>query len=269
MWFKFILACPFIFWVTKMKRCKLKYSGRENVPRQGPFIVVSNHQSTLDYFIVGMAMKKTVMRKRMVPWAKVEIAQGEEGLLGRFLWHWLGTIPIKRRESGEMKKAIRLSLDYLGKGQIVYIFPEGTRYPRGELGSFKPGVSNLVRLSPVPILPVAVYRREDDDGLQVNIGEPFFMPEKKRLAAEDRGESVEKRLLEQIDAVERLNANMPGDGESMKMITSLVDFITANASHPEVDFDGLCRMSDKYDNLYIQDRVFALLPDGWSKVSMN
>jgi 1-acyl-sn-glycerol-3-phosphate acyltransferase len=268
MWLKYTLICPFIYWMAKRRKNNLRYTGSENVPRYGPFIVVSNHQTTLDYFVVGLAMRRTLMRRKMVPWAKVEIAEGQEGFLGRFLWHYLGTIPIERRKAGELKKAIRLSLDYLGKGEIVYVFPEGTRSPRGELGSFKFGVSNLARLSPVPILPVAVYRREEDNGMQVNIGKPFVMPGKKRLeAVEPVKESVESVLRDQIDAVERLSANLPGDKEGMKMITSLVHSITANVSHPEVDFDEFCRMSDMEDNRFIQDKVFDLLPEGWSKAS--
>ncbi len=268
MWSRFILICPIFIWLAKRRKYNLKYTGSENVPRYGPFIVVSNHQTNLDYFVVGLAMKKAVMRRRMIPWAKVEIGEGKEGLLGKFLWHYLGTIPIERKETGAAREAIRLSLDYLRKGKIIYVCPEGTRHSRGELGSFKYGVSNLVRLSPVPILPVAVYRREEDNGMQVNIGEPFFMPKKKRLeVVEDLEESTENKLRDQIDAVERLIANMTSDKESMKMITNLIHFITVNVSRPEIDFDELCHMADAEDNKFIQGKVFDLLPEGWRKAS--
>ncbi len=268
MWARYILVCPILIWMAKRRKHNLKYAGSENVPRYGPFVVVSNHQTNLDYFVIGLAMKKAVMRRRMIPWAKVEIGEGKEGLLGKFFWHYLGTIPIEREESGEARKAIRLSLEYLRKGSIIYICPEGTRHSRGELGSFKYGVSNLVRLSPVPILPVAVYRREEDNGMQVNIGKPFVMPKKKRLEdVGDLAESTANELRNQINAVERLIAHMTNDKESMKMIANLINYISANASRPEVDFGELCHMADAEDNEFIQEKVFELLPQGWMKTN--
>jgi len=268
MWSRFILICPILIWLAKKRKYNLKYTGSENVPRYGPFIVVSNHQTKFDYFAVELAMKKAVMRRRMIPWAKVEIGEGKEGLLGKFLWHYLGAIPIERKEAGQAREAIRLSLDYLRKGKIIYVCPEGTRHSRGELGSFKYGISNLARVSPVPILPVAVYRREEDNGMQVNIGKPFFMPKKKRLeVVEDFEESTENKLRDQIDAVERLSACMASDKKNMKMIAKLLRLITVNASRPEVDFDELCHMADAEDNEFIQEKVFDLLPEGWRKAS--
>ncbi len=268
MWSRYILVCPILILLAKRRKNNLKYTGSENVPRYGPFIVVSNHQTSLDYFVTGLAMKKTVMRRRMIPWAKAEIGEGKEGLLGKFFYHYLGTIPIKRKEVCGAGGAIRISLDYLKRGEIIYICPEGTRHSRGELGSFKYGASNLVRLSPVPILPVAVYRREEDNGMQVNIGKPFFMPEKRRLGVvADSEASAENKLRDQIDAVERLSASMAHDKEGMKIITDLINYISVNVSLPEVDFGELCHMADAEDNKFLQDKVFELLPEGWRKAS--
>jgi len=118
----------------KKKKYDLKYVGEQHVPYKGPFILVSNHQTGVDVFAEGLAIRKVLSRSRMLPWAKVEIKHGSEGLLGRILWYWLGTIPIDRDATDEAPKAIRKSLDYLRKGKIIFVHPEGTRFPRASSG---------------------------------------------------------------------------------------------------------------------------------------
>jgi 1-acyl-sn-glycerol-3-phosphate acyltransferase len=122
---------------------------RHNVPRQGPLLVVANHQSYLDSTCVGCGL---------TPWVAVHVARS--GLYKGRLVDWflrnLNTIPI-RSESGEgdtaaMKEIIRR----LGEGNCVIIFPEGSRTHDGRMGEFKPGVALIIKRAKCAVLPAAI-----------------------------------------------------------------------------------------------------------------
>jgi 1-acyl-sn-glycerol-3-phosphate acyltransferase len=267
MWWRYILLRPPFAVLAKTKQYKLKVEGSGNVPRYGPFIVVANHQSSTDIVAIALALRKALVRNHMWPWAKVEIQKGREGLLGMALWNIFGVIPIDR-ETGQSEEAIRSSLEYLRRGEIICVFPEGTRYKDRELGWFKYGVANLARAAPAPMLPVGIYRREEDGGIQVNIGKPFFMPPKKARyekleALEDR---VEERISQQIDSLKQWSAESPHDKKGMKTIANIVNMVTERLDRQEISLDRFFRMAESEDNEFIRDRVLELLPDGWKKV---
>jgi 1-acyl-sn-glycerol-3-phosphate acyltransferase len=267
MWFRYMILRPPFALIAKTKKYKLKVEGTDNVPRYGPFIVVANHQSSTDIVAIALALKPALVRSHMWPWAKVEIQQGREGILGRLLWKIFGVIPIDR-ETTHPGEAIKPSLEYLRRGEIICVFPEGTRHKNKELGWFEYGVANLARAAPAPILPVGIYHREEDGGIQVNVGRPFFMPPKRaryeRLEAlEDR---VEERVGQQIDVLKQWSAEAPRDKKGMTMIANMINMVVDRLGRQEISFDRFCRMAGSEDNEFIRDRVLELLPGGWTKV---
>lgn len=267
MWWRYVILRPPFALLARRKKYRLRVEGTENVPHYGPLIVVANHQSSIDIVAVALALKNVLVRAHMWPWAKVEIKKGKEGILGRLLWKVFGVIPIDR-EAGEADDAILSSLEKLRKGELICVFPEGTRNRDRELGWFKYGVANLARAAPAPILPVALYRREEDGGFQVTIGRIFLMPEKKMRyealdAIEDR---VEERVGQQIDSLRQWSAELPRDKKGMRMIANMVNMVVDRITRQEHSFDRFSRMAEAEDNEFIRDRVFELLPDGWSKV---
>jgi 1-acyl-sn-glycerol-3-phosphate acyltransferase len=268
MWIRFIIVKPIGLALAKKKKYDLKYVGEQHVPYKGPFILVSNHQTGVDVFAEGLAIRKVLSRSRMLPWAKVEIKHGSEGLLGRILWYWLGTIPIDRDATDEAPKAIRKSLDYLRKGKIIFVHPEGTRFPPGQLGPFMYGVANLARAVPCPVLPVGVWRRLDTDGgIQVNVGVPFYLPDFEPVppGQEDRPENIFRRNVEMLTKWSRgLDRNRKG----MKLMANMIGLVLDSVTKLEQKMTHaiLFRMADPNDNEYLRDRVLELLPEGWKKV---
>ena len=268
MWLRFIIVKPIGLALAKKKKYDLKYVGEQHVPYKGPFILVSNHQTGVDVFAEGLAIRKVLSRSRMLPWAKVEIKHGSEGLLGRILWYWLGTIPIDRDATDEAPKAIRKSLDYLRKGKIIFVHPEGTRFPPGQLGPFMYGVANLARAVPCPVLPVGVWRRLDTDGgIQVNVGVPFYLPDFEPVppGQEDRPENIFRRNVEMLTKWSRgLDRNRKG----MKLMANMIGLVLDSVTKLEQKMTHaiLFRMADPNDNEYLRDRVLELLPEGWKKV---
>ncbi len=267
MWWRYVFIRPFFAMGARSRKYNLKVSGQENVPHSGPFIVVSNHQSSLDILADSLALKPALTHSHMWPWAKKDIERGKEGPMGWALWKVFGVIPIDR-EKKDHSEAILLSLKYLRRGELVFVFPEGTRSKPKELKPFQFGVANLARAAPAPILPVAVYRRDEDGGMQVNIGKLFTLPPKKRMYEflGDMEEKAEGRFIQQVETLRQWADAVPKDRKGMKLITRMVRIVTDFVNRQDVSFDLFFRLAEEEDNEYIRDRVFELLPSDWKKV---
>jgi 1-acyl-sn-glycerol-3-phosphate acyltransferase len=127
-----------------------RVEGLEHVPPDGPYIVVSNHTSNLDPPFVGTAIGHKT--GRIIHFmAKEEIRSWP--LVG-----WLARsagVFFVRRGQGD-RAAQRIALAHLTAGEVIGIFPEGTRSRDGRLREAKLGVALLALLSGVPLLPVAI-----------------------------------------------------------------------------------------------------------------
>lgn len=125
---------------------RVRYSGRENIPKTGAVLVVSNHQSHFDPPLVGAGVgrrmnylaRETLFRFAPLGW----------------LIHSLDAIPIDRDGLG--LTGIKESLRRLKRGEMVLIFPEGTRTRDGDVAPFRPGFTVLAAHSNAWILPVAI-----------------------------------------------------------------------------------------------------------------
>jgi len=252
---------------ARSSKYNLKVSGQENVPHSGPFIVVSNHQSSLDIIANSLALKPALTHSHMWPWAKTDIERGKEGPMGWALWKVFGVIPIDR-EKKDHSEAILLSLKCLRRGELVFVFPEGTRSKPKELKPFQFGVANLARAAPAPILPVAVYRRDEDGGIQANIGKLFTLPPKKKMyeVLGDLQEKAEGLFIQQVETLRQWADTIPKDKKGMKLITKMVRIVTDFVNRQDISFDLFFRLAEEEDNEYIRDRVFELLPSDWKKV---
>jgi len=269
MWLRYSILRPVALIIARREKYNIRYSGIENAPSRGPFIVVSNHQTLVDWGAIALALHRTAKRTAIIPWGKVEIAQGLEGPLGSFLWRVFKVIPIDREADGELIKAIRTSLDYLRRGKIIMVFPEGSRYPRGELGPFQYGVANLARGAPAPILPVGCWRREEDNGIQVKIGKPFFMPNIRRPLKKltELEEKAEDRFSNRIDVLKQWSEGVTRDRKGMKMIANMIGLVVHNLEKQEIGLDAFCKLAEAEDNRFLQDKIMELLPEWFRKVS--
>jgi glycerol-3-phosphate dehydrogenase (NAD(P)+) len=130
---------------------RMKRIGREHIPKRGPVIIASNHRSFLDPFVIAC-----MARRPMYYVAKKEIF--EYNRLLAWTLGALGAFPVDRgagdAEFIDTAKAI------LARGDIVLIFPEGTRTRPGALGSPKRGVGRLALETGVPVVPIAVIGTE-------------------------------------------------------------------------------------------------------------
>ncbi|MDP6542177.1 MAG: lysophospholipid acyltransferase family protein [Phycisphaerales bacterium] len=121
--------------------------GKDNVPKTGPVLLVSNHQSNFDPPLVGFL---SVDR----PFKSIARATLFSSKILSFLMRRFGVISIRRGESDT--SAIRSAISELKAGGSVMIFPEGTRTVDGSVGEFQRGVWILIRRGNAMVLPVGI-----------------------------------------------------------------------------------------------------------------
>jgi 1-acyl-sn-glycerol-3-phosphate acyltransferase len=125
---------------------RVRVSGSEHVPSEGPAIVAPNHKNFLDPFFIGIATRRQVRYM-----AKAELFWGPLG----WLFLRLGAFPVRRGEADT--PAIETARAILGAGGVVVVFPEGTRVEaRDALGSPHHGAGRLALETGAPIVPAAI-----------------------------------------------------------------------------------------------------------------
>ncbi len=120
--------------------------GAENIPLTGPVLLAPNHRAYVDPPYLSM-----ITRRQLHLMAKAELFHIP--VLGRWITG-LGAFPVKRGAAD--RGAIRLAVAALKAGQVVGIFPEGTRADPGTLLPAEKGFALIARQTGVPIVPVAL-----------------------------------------------------------------------------------------------------------------
>lgn len=125
-------------------RCKI--FGEENIPINGGAIIASNHVSLFDPPVVGTAITRSVHFM-----AKEELFAIP--IIG-WIFKKLKAFPVRRATAD--RAAIRHAINLLENGEILGLFPEGTRSLTGRLGKPETGLAMIALKSGVPIIPTAV-----------------------------------------------------------------------------------------------------------------
>ncbi len=120
-------------------------TGRHNLPKQGGVLLVSNHISYLDVFLLGLPLTRPlnyVARSTLFLPVLANLIRS------------VGGFPIQRDGLGA--SGLKETLRRLKHGGIVTLFPEGTRSPDGEIGEVKPGIAVLVSRARVPVVVAGI-----------------------------------------------------------------------------------------------------------------
>ena len=134
--------------------------GLENLPRSGPLILASNHQSFIDSVVIPAVTPRPVNFL-----AKSDYFEGR-GIKGRLVKEWFvtfGALPVDRDDSRAAIASLDTALGVLSAGGAFGIYPEGTRSRDGRLYRGRTGVAQLALTSGAPIVPVGLI---DTDRLQ-------------------------------------------------------------------------------------------------------
>lgn len=144
---------------------RLRVEGREHVPAAGAVLLVANHASYLDPPLVGISSRREVNF----------LAQA--GLAGFAPLRWwmrqVGVTLIDR--DAPSKEALRLIADSLAAGEVVGLFPEGTRSADGAVAPFKSGVEFLVRRTGAVVVPIGL------DGAHRAFPRRAWLPRPRRI----------------------------------------------------------------------------------------
>ncbi|HEY5820531.1 MAG TPA: lysophospholipid acyltransferase family protein [Propionibacteriaceae bacterium] len=128
-------------------------TGAENIPPTGAAILVSNHLSTGDTYVLP-----AMIRRRLTFPAKAELFTGNGFLTDVVAWFLknVGMLPMDRSGGRASASSMDGVLGLLAKGELLGIYPEGTRSPDGRLYKGKTGVARLVLQAGVPVIPVGM-----------------------------------------------------------------------------------------------------------------
>lgn len=130
-----------------------RIEGLEHVPASGPAIIAGNHLSFSDHFLMP-----AILKRRITFLAKAEYftGPGVKGRLTAFFFRSAGQIPVDRSGKEAGQAAIREGLGVLRKGELLGIYPEGTRSHDGRLYKGKVGVAVMALKAGVPVVPCAM-----------------------------------------------------------------------------------------------------------------
>ncbi|MEU1841827.1 lysophospholipid acyltransferase family protein [Micromonospora chersina] len=127
--------------------------GLEHIPATGGAIFAGNHLSVADELLLG-----TVVPRHLAFWAKSEYFNGTgvKGAFSKFVLTGLGAIPVERAGGRAALSAFDAAIPVLQAGDLVAVYPEGTRSPDGRLYRGRTGAARLAVAAGVPIIPVGV-----------------------------------------------------------------------------------------------------------------
>ena len=177
------------------------------LPQHGPLIVVANHISAADPPLVAGWLTK-LLGRRLHILAKETLFVGPVGWFLRSQ----GVTPVKR--GGSDIEAYRAAKQVLDRGDVLCIFPEGTRAFDGVLAEPKPGVAMLTTRESVPILPVGISGSDWFLGrgkalprlrapIRLHIGKPFTLEldpsQPRRAAMNAASDELMRRIAELVD----------------------------------------------------------------------
>jgi 1-acyl-sn-glycerol-3-phosphate acyltransferase len=139
----------FLFSVqTKIMGIRLRVTGLAGLDPTRTYLIMGNHQSLFDLFVVPAAIPLT--------YVAVEAAYHFSlPLWGSLVTRW-GCIPIHRKNLEQAKQSLEIARQRLREGTSIIILPEGHRTRTGEIGAFKKGPFHLARQAGADILPFAI-----------------------------------------------------------------------------------------------------------------
>lgn len=137
--------------------CRAEVTGLENVPKEGGFIVASNHLSFFDSLIIQALTPRDVAF-----FAKAEYftTPGVKGKLMKSFFESVGSIPVQRGEQAASVAALDSLVEIIEGGSGIGIYPEGTRSRDGRLYRGRTGVGWLALTTGVPVVPVGLIGTE-------------------------------------------------------------------------------------------------------------
>ena len=197
---KYLLVIPFCkicFWLT--------VKGKKNIPKKGPYIIACNHQSVLDIvFLIYMC------RRQVHFIAKKEIFKNK--FIAKIL-KGVGIIPVDRHSMLSGYSSLNGAVEYLKKGKVVALFPQGTRCEgQNPLDTpIKSGVAVMSKWSNAVVLPVFVktkgYKTKFFRKATLCVGEPIAYHDSPNSTPSESYHAFAKEIMEAVCSFDNNNTD--------------------------------------------------------------
>lgn len=125
--------------------------GRRNVPAEGAAILASNHLSFVDSIFLPLMLDRPVA---FLAKSDYFTGKGLKGWATRMFFKGTGQLPIDRSGGKASEASLNTGLQVLGRGDLLGIYPEGTRSPDGKLYRGRTGIARMALEAHVPVVPV-------------------------------------------------------------------------------------------------------------------
>jgi len=140
----------FVLWMLTYTVFRIRIEGQANVPFRGPALLVANHMSHVDGFLIGACVQRFIRFMVWKPYYEIKTLN----------WFFRKTkaIPVGTGSRRDIVEAIRAARKELESGHIVCIFAEGAISRTGNMLPFKRGMEKIVEGLDVPVIPVHLDR---------------------------------------------------------------------------------------------------------------
>ena len=136
----------FVLWVVTHSLFRIRIVGQENIPERGPALLVSNHVSFVDAFLIGASLQRFIRFMLHRDYYDIRWLNG--------FFRLMKAIPVSATNRRDIVESIRRARSELEAGHVVCIFAEGSISRTGHLLPFKRGFEKIVEKVDVPIIPV-------------------------------------------------------------------------------------------------------------------
>ena len=177
--------------------CSFRFEGTCRMPKTGPVLVIANHQSFLDPWIVGLAVKRHLTylaRKTLF----------KNRLFARVI-RSLNAVAVDQEGVG--KEGMKTVIDQLHQGRAVLVFPEGSRTPDGVMHELKPGIHLVIKRAPAAIVPIGIAGAYQAWPIwrRYPIPAPLFLPPGEGTIGVSVGRPLDSRIYAALPRAQALD----------------------------------------------------------------
>lgn len=176
--------------------------GAENIPKDGPAILASNHLAVMDSFFLPLMVSRPI---KFLAKSEYFTGKGLKGAFKKWFFSSVGCIPIVRGSANAAQDALDSGIGALKQGQLLGLYPEGTRSPDGRLYKGKTGLARMALETGAPIIPVAMVDTEKFNPpgstfphptqVQVRIGKPLYFTRYEGMAG---NRFIERAITDEV-----------------------------------------------------------------------
>ncbi len=139
-----------LIWVIAKTTYRLKYEGRENIPKVGPAFLLPNHITYIDWAILAATCKRPIRYVMYHEYYNFPVL--------KYIFKWVGCIPVAQSKDDPIVKeqAFKMMEEAIQNGDLVCVFPEGTLTRDGRLVKFRSGYERVLKNIDTPVIPIAM-----------------------------------------------------------------------------------------------------------------